>query len=358
MEPSKLKQINDSISDKNLSIQRHAELLNSSVNTSNTILSVTETLIKYLNGHISKVELTNQLGSIRTPDAFKVVDAVNSLHETLKTHENTDLTEVTSVMQAILNEAKLIPKELPEPKEMVMTDYTDQLKGLKDAIVAVEKVVKAQKLIAEAPIVNVDAPVINVEKPDLIPLQQGFKDVVSAVKKIVIPEYKTDNKAVEKLLKDSNKLLKGILAKPVSSGGGGGSSWSAINVDGIPMPLNLDADGNLRTISAAPVGGATSAKQDELLTELQKKTEPSDIQNVEMINALRALLQQIAVPSWFDPTTNTLRVGTTAVTVSSGTVTTVGTVTNLTNFGTNAADVMARDISISTWAMNSRSTIT
>ena len=38
----------------------------------------------------------------------------------------------------------------------------------------------------------------------------------------MIPEYKTDNKAVEKLLKDSNKLLKGILDKPISKGGGGG----------------------------------------------------------------------------------------------------------------------------------------
>ena len=100
--------------------------------------------------------------------------------------------------------------------------------------------------------------------------------------------------------------------------------------------------------------GATSAKQDLLLAELQQKTEPSDIQNVEIINALRVLLQQIATPVWYDPTTNTLKVGTHAVTVSSGTVTTV---TNLTNFGTNAADVMARDTSINTWANVARRTI-
>lgn len=80
----------------------------------------------------------------------------------------------------------------------------------------------------------------------------------------------------------------------------------------------------------------------------------SDIQNVEMITALRALFQQIVVPSWFDPTTNTLRIGNNSVVISSGTVTTV---TNLTNFGTNAADVMARDISINTWANTVRPTI-
>ena len=83
-----------------------------------------------------------------------------------------------------------------------------------------------------------------------------------------------------------------------------------------------------------------------------------DVQNVEMINALRTLLQQISVPSWFDPTTNTLRVGTTAVTVSSGTVTTVTTLTNQTNFGSQAADVLNRDISINTWANVARRTIT
>lgn len=87
-------------------------------------------------------------------------------------------------------------------------------------------------------------------------------------------------------------------------------------------------------------------------------TTPDDIQNVEIMNAIRTLLQQISVPSWFDPTTNTLRVGTTAVTVSSGTVTTVTTLTNQTNFGSQAADVLNRDISINTWANVARRTIT
>ena len=45
---------------------------------------------------------------------------------------------------------------------------------------------------------------------------------MKAVESIVIPEYKTDNKAVEKLIKDSNKLLQELLDKPVSRGGGGG----------------------------------------------------------------------------------------------------------------------------------------
>ncbi len=347
----RIKQANELKASKALELQHRADMTTAFIGVQETILKSFTSLVNYLDNKVTKAEVVNQLRSVGTPDALKVVESVNSLHETLKTHENTDLSEITDVMRSILEEAKQIPKEIPEEKEQQFIDYSEQFESFIAAINAVETVVKEQKFIAEAPIVNVPETNVNVEAPDLKPLQQGFKDVVGAVKKIVIPEYKTDNKDVEKLLKASNKLLKQLLEKPVSSGGGGGSSWTAVNPTGIPMPLNLDADGNLLTSSPAPVGGATSAKQDELLAELQQKTEPSDIQNVEMINALRSLLQQIAMPLWYDPATNTLKVGTHAVTVSSGTV------TNLTNFGTNAADVMARDISINTWANTVRSTI-
>jgi len=72
------------------------------------------------------------------------VKALNVLDDTLKTHENTDLTEITQVMQGILDEARLLPKELPvmpEPKEPI--DNTKQFQELTKAIQAVEKVVKA-----------------------------------------------------------------------------------------------------------------------------------------------------------------------------------------------------------------------
>jgi hypothetical protein len=292
MDSSNLKAINDSIIDKNLSIKRHNELLNSSVNTSNTILSVTETLIKYLNGHISKVELTNQLSSVRTPDTFKVVDAVNSLHETLKTHKNTDLSEITTVMQSILDETKLIPKELPEQKEITMTDYSDQLSNLTKAINAVEQVVKEQKLIAEAPIVNLPETVVNVEAPDLKPLQASLKDVVTAVKKIIIPEYKTDNKSVETLVKKSNELLKKLLDKPVSSGGGGGGGIvSYVGSNGIPLPVTLNTDGSIPvkdTLVSTTIQNQTNTSSEEsiLLRRIVKLLESNavvDIQNRQKI---------------------------------------------------------------------------
>lgn len=252
MDSSNLRAINEENAAKALSIQRHNEVLDSSVKVSNTVLSATESLIKYLEGHTTKTEVVNQFRNIGTPDVFKVVGAVNDLHETLKTHENTDLSEITKVMQDILDEAKKIPKELPQEKEQQFVDYSKQLTGLEKAIQAVGKVVKEQKLIVEAPVVNVPETNVNVDAPNLEPLQTSIKDVVKAVESIVIPEYQTDNKEVEKLLKTSNKFLKSILEKPVGGGGGGGSSWVAVNTAGTPIPIQLDPTG------AVPTGGLLS----------------------------------------------------------------------------------------------------
>lgn len=225
--------------------------------TQETIIKSIYYLVEYLDKKVTKTVVTNQLHSIGTPDALKVEKAVESLHSTLKTHKDTDLTPLTKVMGELLSEAKKIPKELPKQKDQQFVDYSKQLKSLEDAVKAVQKVVKEQKLIAEAPIVNVPETNVNVDAPDLKPLQQGFKDVVKAVRGVVIPEYKTDNKEVEKLLKKSNKLLKELVDKPVSKGGGGGQAWTAVNTAGIPMPLNLDVDGNLLTAGGG--GGGNGA---------------------------------------------------------------------------------------------------
>lgn len=242
---SKLKQINEAKAEKVLSDKRHQDTLTQIAKVNDTILSATVSLITYLEGHTNKTQVVNQLKHIGTPDALKVVESVNELHETLKTHKNTDLSEVTKVMQSILDEAKKLPKELPKTEKQQFIDYTKQFTGLNDAVKSVEKVVKAQKLIAEAPVINVPETKVNVDAPDLKPLQQGFKDVVSAVKKIVIPEYKTDNKELEKLTKATNKLLGEILDKPVGGGGGGGRATPYQISDNSPAFVNLNADGSI-----------------------------------------------------------------------------------------------------------------
>lgn len=230
--------------DKALLDKRHQELLSTSTSLSDTVLSATMSLIKYLEGHTSKTLVVNQLKSINTPDALRVIPFLEKLDKTLQTHENTDLTEITSVMKSILDETKKIPKELPKEKEEQFIDYTKQLSSLSDAIKAVEKVVKAQKLIAEAPIVNVPETNVHVDAPDLKPLQSGLEDIVNAVSKIVIPEYKTDNSGVEELIKKSNKLLKELIDKPVSSGGGGGRATPYADSAGIPAFVTL-TDGSV-----------------------------------------------------------------------------------------------------------------
>lgn len=259
MDTTRLKQIHDENAQKALAEKQHADLLSGFVQVSNTAIETTTSLIKYLEGTVSKVHVVNQLEEIGTPDALLVVDAINSLHATLQTHKDTDLSEVTSVMKAILEESKKIPKELPELKEREDKDYSDQLKSLEKAVTSVEKVIKAQKLIAEAPIVNVAPTDVKVEAPDLKPLQTAIKAVVTAVNKIVIPEYKTDNKAVEELLKKSNKLLKEIVEKPVSGGGGGGGRVSPYQTGpNAPAFVTLEADGSIPVTVVA--GGSATAQ--------------------------------------------------------------------------------------------------
>jgi soluble cytochrome b562 len=225
--------------------RRHSELLLEENKTQEIIVKSFENLVKYLNGSITKTEVINQLDTIHTPDVKYIIDALNSLHSTLKTHENTDLTELTAVLKQVLDETKQIPKALPaevtipEPK-----DYKDQFTSLENAIKSVEKVVKAQKLIAEAPIVNVPETTVNVEKPDLKPLQKSITEVVNAVNGVVIPELSTTE--LEKLIKKTNKLLNDLLDKPVSSGGGGGGRATPYETStGAPYFVVVEADGSI-----------------------------------------------------------------------------------------------------------------
>jgi hypothetical protein len=211
---------------------------------SNTVLSAVASLIKYLEGHISKTEVVNNLESIATPDALEVIPHIEALHATIKSHKDVDLGELTGLIKELVSEAKLIPKDHMKMPEMKMADYTAQFKALQEAVVAVGKFVKDQKTVVEAPVVNVDAPNVNVAPPDLKPLQSDIKAVVEAIKKIIIP--KNDNSAVEVLVSKSNDLLKKILEKPVGSGGGGGIA-SYVDSAGIVTQVKLSTQGSVPT---------------------------------------------------------------------------------------------------------------
>lgn len=234
---------------------RHNDLITQSIQTQETILRAFSSFVDYLDNRVGKTEVVNQLKTIGTPDAMKVVDALNSLHETLKTHENTDLTEVTAIMQAVLDQAKLIPKELPQLKDIVIPeaqDYSNQFEAMIGAVESLEEAVKAQETTVQAPVVNVDAPIVKVDAPDLKPLEKASQKLLDAIKGIVIPaQIQTDITPLLKEQKKTNKLLEEM---PIAGGGGGGSvPLPYQDSTGQPTTVQLTVDGKI------PVeAGATS----------------------------------------------------------------------------------------------------
>lgn len=242
----RLKDLNDTNIQNAVVKQRHNELVQSNTRTQEAIIESVASLVGFLSNHTTKTEVINQLQEIGTPDVQNVVTALDSLHDTLKKHKNTDLSPITAVMQGVLEEVRQLPKTNPDIPEQKFIDYSKQLTALEKSIQTVEKAIKAQQLKVDAPIVNVPETVVNVEKPDLKPIEKSVKDsskdVVKAVKGIKMPEFKT--KSIEDLLKKTNKLLND-LPDYMPSGGGGGSSWIAVDDGGTPVPIQLDADGNL-----------------------------------------------------------------------------------------------------------------
>ncbi len=236
---NRIKAANELKQVKQVEQTRHAEMQVAMIQNQETILKAFSTLVDYLDNRVGKTEVVNQLRSINTPDAMKVVKSIDQLHETIKTHENTDLSEITEVMKKVLAEAEKIPKSHPEVKELPDRDYSKDFKNLSDAILGLKKVVEQQELIAEAPIVNLPETVVNVEKPDLTALEDGYKAIVKAVKGIVIPETKLDTLPVEKLIKTTNKLLNEFLDSVPSGGGSGGRATPYQDSNGVPAFVTL-----------------------------------------------------------------------------------------------------------------------
>jgi hypothetical protein len=251
MDLNNLRKITEQNTNDAVAKQRHNQLLLDNTETQQVIVKSIAKLVEFLDKKVTRTEVVNQLKQIGTPDVQRVVKAVDSLHDTLKTHENTDLTEVTKLLNGMLDQLSQVPKELPKAEKQQFVDYSSQIKSLEETVKGVEKAIQAQKLNVEAPVVNVE-PVVNVDAPNLKPIQdsvvKGSSEVVKAVKGIKLPELNTD--PVEKLLKKTNKLLEELPDLMPSGGGGSGSSWVAVNEDGTPIPLNT-VNGGLTTESVA-----------------------------------------------------------------------------------------------------------
>jgi hypothetical protein len=246
-------------------LQRHGEIIDLGLQQQETLVKVVRSLVSFLERHTGKVEVTNHLQEIGTPDALKVVEAVDQLHETLKTHENTDLTDITEVMRRVLQQVEQLPKEHPEieiPETVTvsnMPDNTKQLKALLEAI-------KAIKLVAEAPQITVEPTPVQIDPTDVSPVTAATEKVEKAVRAIVIPEP-ASLKKVEELLRKSNKLLDELVEKPTGGGGGGGTSWVATDENGIPVPLTQYGGGVLVTNGFDPLATITTTFDGDTITQ-------------------------------------------------------------------------------------------
>lgn len=163
MDLSRLKAINESNTRKELDKIRSLENKGANLDLQETIVKVVKSLVDYLDGHTSKTVILNQLKEISTPDALKVAQAVDEMHNTLKTHENVDLTPLVDVMNNVLNETKAIPKSQKDVKIPDPIDTRKQLQDLTDQVKQLIKVTKDKETIVEAPNVNVEPTKVNVK---------------------------------------------------------------------------------------------------------------------------------------------------------------------------------------------------
>lgn len=255
-----------------VSATRHTESQLSAIQIQETILQAFQYAINYLDGHVGRTEVVNHPDSISTPDVDRVVRALHPIYEVLKTHENTDVEPIVTVMQSVLAEVKQIPKEHPDMPEQQVIDYTERFQKLEKCLDAVQSAIKAQKLHVEAPQVNVAAPKVQVDAPDLKPLQKGQDAAVAAIKGIRIPEP-ASTAPVEKLIKRTNTLLQDLLESLPGGGGSGGLATpytenglpvfpelrnGAIPVTGPVLTERFDYSGSPIYVGSAPVGSSES----------------------------------------------------------------------------------------------------
>ena len=225
---------------------RHEQTVSTLTSIDTTIVEVMQRLVSYLDGKITKTEVINQIESVSTPDVAKVVEAISELG--IITESNRiDLEPLKLALLSLGEKLDQLPKTFPETKEVSVSNFPEFPEQKEIDLSPIIKAIEKIKIVAEAPNINVDA-------PDLSSLDKGLANVVKSINSIKFPTIpKTDLTKVEKKLDTSNKLLKEIVEKPVG-GGGSGSSWPAINSDGITQPLNVDQSGNLLTKSTISGG--------------------------------------------------------------------------------------------------------
>ncbi len=235
----RIRQQNEEKARLELEQARHDQEIASLASIDTTVVEVMKNLVEFLDGKITKTEVINQLDTIRTPDVYKVVEAITELG--IITESNRiDLTPLKEALLSLGEKLDQLPKSFPEiPSEVSVSNLSDiEIPEQKEIdFSSVIKAINNIKMVAEAPQVTVNT--------DLDPLKKEITNVVKSINSIKFPEIpKTDLSKVEKKLDVSNRILKDIYEKPVG-GGGSGSSWPAVNSEGIAQPLKIDDSGSL-----------------------------------------------------------------------------------------------------------------
>lgn len=275
----RIREINQQKGLKNLDQSRHEALLKASADQQEVILESFRGLIDYLGKRTGKVEIVNQLENIGTPDALKVVAAIEAFHEEFNKKPDIDLSEVTNVLKMVLAQAEAIPKALPELQIPEPIDNSKQLKAIETAVSTLTKELKKKETVVNVQPTEVKAPDVHVDAPDLKPFSEVIaKSFTKAIKSLVFPEYKTDNTKVEALLRKNNKLLDEIAdytGAARTSGGGRATPYQDENLQPIfptvvnggiptvdtPLAVRIDDSSTPNTtyIGKAAPGSATSA---------------------------------------------------------------------------------------------------
>lgn len=198
-----------------------------------------QSLAKFIEGHTTKTVVMNQIKDFATSEDMESLGKfLLDIVKELKTHENTDITPLVTVLNEAVSELKSIPKEQLDITFPEQKDYSEAFKQLLGATKEVMGAIKAQKTTVEAPVVTYEAPDIHVDAPDIKPLGKDLeKSFLKAVKSIVFPKFDVsevvkEQKNTTKAIQDVNKTL-----QELPTGGSSGSSSIAPFLVGGALPI-------------------------------------------------------------------------------------------------------------------------
>lgn len=257
MDLNNLKAIYDKQNNEALAKERHLENQSAMLQLQETVVQSFKSLTDYLDTKVDKTEVLNPVEEVSTPDVQNVVDAIQVLARMMVENKldispiENGINELVGRIDQLKESVAGLPTEFPEVE---IPEQKEEVKvtNLSDIdFTTLEKAIKDIKMVAEAPQVNVDA-------PDLSPIKDSLSTVVKAIEDIKFPDIpKTDLSQVEKKLDKSNKLLKEIVEKPVSGGGGGGRATPYQDSAGMPAFVEL-INGAMPTTEAKASSGSTA----------------------------------------------------------------------------------------------------